>query len=325
MKNLPCLVLAAALLAVPANAADTFPVAIPTAFGDVTIPSKPERVVTWGWSAQDVALDLGVVPVGIPFFRYGGKDDGILPWTEEKVAAMGAEMPVVLPESAQVPIEAIAALDPDVIIAPYSGLTPEEYELLSQIAPVVAYPEKPWFATWQEVVTMTGAALGLSDEAAALVADTDRFMKDAAAAYPDLQGIVFANVLNRNDGQVAVRTGSDPRVRLFADIGMTAAPDASSGVPFPGGFSYALSYENFDQLQADMLVTFFDTTEAADAFFALPYIVSTPLVQSGAYARMEGEEITMAVSGAVTPLSLRWGFEDVIGKVGVAAAKAKQQ
>lgn len=68
-------------------------------------------------------------------------------------------------------------------------------------------------------------------------------------------------------------------------------------------------------MQAQILITFFDTQDAADVFFALPYIASTPRVQTGAYARLEGEEITMAVSGAVTPLSLRWGFAEVIAKV----------
>lgn len=314
----------AALVAATAtpSLADSFPVTIETGLGPVTLEHKPERVVTWGWSAQDVVLDLGVVPVGMPFFRYGGGDDGLLPWTEAKVGEMGAQMPVILPESADVPVEAIAALDPDVIIAPYSGLTPEDYALLSQIAPVVAYPEKPWFATWQQVVTMTGQALGLAEEAAALVERTQAEMQAEADRYPALKGLVFANVLNRNDGTVAVRTGNDPRVRLFTDIGMVAAPDVASGVPFPGAYSYALSFENFDQLEADILISFFDTAAAAEEFFALPYIASTPLVQKGAYARLEGEEITMAVSGAVTPLSLRWGFAQVIDKVGEAAARA---
>lgn len=304
-------------------AADSFPVTVHTALGDVTIAKKPERVVTWGWSAQDVALDLGVVPVGMPFFSYGGNAQGLLPWTEEKLAAMGATLPTILPDAAEPPIEAIAALRPDVIIAPYSGLTADEYQLLSQIAPVVAYPEAPWFATWQQVVTLTGAALGQSEEAAALLADTESFLKAEAAKYPALDGLVFANVLNRNDGNVAVRTAKDPRVRLFTDIGLVAAPDAPGGQLFAGGFSYGLSTENLDQLKAQILITFFDQPGDADAFFALPYIASTPLVEAGAYARFEGEDITMAVSGAVTPLSLHWGFDRVLAGVAEAATKAK--
>ena len=66
---------AAAVLAVQitaAQAVDTFPVTIDHALGSTTIEAKPERVVTWGWSAQDAVLGLGVTPVGMPFFSYGG-------------------------------------------------------------------------------------------------------------------------------------------------------------------------------------------------------------------------------------------------------------
>ena len=55
-----------------AAAAQQFPVTIEHALGSATIETKPERVVTWGWSAQDVVIDLGIAPVGMPFFAYGG-------------------------------------------------------------------------------------------------------------------------------------------------------------------------------------------------------------------------------------------------------------
>ena len=36
------------------------------------------------------------------------------------------------------------------ILAPYSGITEEQYELLSEIAPTVAYPDEPWTTPWRE-------------------------------------------------------------------------------------------------------------------------------------------------------------------------------
>ena len=312
-------------LAGAASAEDSFPVTITTALGDAVIPAKPERVVVWGWSAQDVVLDLGIMPVGIPFFRYGGGDDGILPWTAEAIARLGGEAPVVLPDSAEPPIEAIAALQPDVIIAPYSGLTPDEFALLSNIAPVVAYPETPWFASWQQVVDLTGKALGLSAEAEALKQQTQAFMQAEADKYPAIKGTVFANVINRPDGSVAVRMEEDPRVRLLVDLGMKAAPMTPGGLMVSTGISYTLSYETFDQIAADMLVTFFDNQHNADDFFNLSYIKLAPLVQKHALAVIIGEEMTTAVGGAITPLSLRWAFTDFIKTVGETAAVAKGQ
>lgn len=315
----------AAIALVPAaQAVDTFPVTIEHALGSTTIQAKPERVVTWGWSAQDVVIELGVAPVGMPFFNYGGGDDGILPWTEAAIAERGMAMPTVLPDTPEPPIEAIAALQPDVIIAPYSGLTQEEYDLLSNIAPVVAYKDTPWLIRWQDVADLTGRALGLSAEVDQLVADTEAYLKEQAAPYPELQGMVFANVVNRTDGQVAVRVQGDPRVQLFADIGMVPAVAAPEGALVPTGISYTLSYENFDKIPAEMLLSFFNDAKSAEDFFGMDLISLSPLVKKGAYTRFEGNELTMAVSGAVTPLSLRWGFPEVIKGVGEAARKAKQ-
>ncbi len=307
------------------QAADTFPVTVEHALGSTTIEAKPERVVTWGWSAQDVVIDLGIAPVGMPFFAYGGGDDGILPWTEEAIAARGFDMPSVLPNGNEPPIEAIAALQPDVIIAPYSGLSAQEYELLSNIAPVVAYPDKPWFGSWQQVVSLTGKALGLSAEAEALIAETTSFLKAEVAKFPAADGAVFANIVNRNDGQVAVRLEGDPRVQLFADVGLVPAPAPADAALNDTGIAYFVSYENFDRIPAELLISFFNDQKSADDFFAMDLIKLSPLVSRGAYTNLVGEELTMSVSGAVTPVSLRWGFPKVMEEVGRAAAAAKLQ
>jgi iron complex transport system substrate-binding protein len=325
MRHITFLALATTALVTTAFAQDAFPVTIAHALGETTIDAKPERVVTWGWSAQDVVLDLGITPVGMPFFAYGGGDDGVLPWTEAAITERGLDMPTVLPDTPEAPLEAIAALDPDVIIAPYSGVTAEEYELLSAIAPVVAYPDKPWLIRWQDVVTLTGQALGESEKAATLIADTEAYLAEEAAAYPDIAGTVFANVVNRNDGQVSVRIEGDPRVQLFADIGMVPAPEAEGGTLVPTGIAYTLSYENFDRIPADMLLSFYDNQESADNFIGLDLIRLSPLVAKEAYTTLVGEDLTMAVSGAITPLSLRWGFPQVIAEVGRAATAAKAE
>src|SRR5690554_3147776 len=105
------------------GAAGAFPVTIEHAFGETVIEAEPQRVVTWGWGSTDAAIALGVVPVAIPFQAYGGDENGVLPWIAEALEEMGAETPTVLPDSAEAPVEAIAAAEPDLILAQYSGLT----------------------------------------------------------------------------------------------------------------------------------------------------------------------------------------------------------
>ena len=119
-----------------------FPLTVSHAYGETTVKEKPERVVSLAWSNQDVVLALGIVPVGTSAANFGAVgDNGLLPWTEEAYEALGESNPVVYDDTDGFDYEAIADAAPDIIVAAYSGMTQEEYDTLSQIAPVVPYKE----------------------------------------------------------------------------------------------------------------------------------------------------------------------------------------
>ncbi|WP_222264629.1 hypothetical protein [Modestobacter marinus] len=103
--------------AAASEATGAFPTTIEHTFGETTIEEQPQDVVTWGFGSTDAALALGVVPVAIPFQEYGGDEDGVLPWIAEELDALGAETPTVLPDGDEAPFEAVAAAQPDVILA----------------------------------------------------------------------------------------------------------------------------------------------------------------------------------------------------------------
>jgi iron complex transport system substrate-binding protein len=122
-----------------------FPLTIKHALGETTIEAQPERVATVSWANHEVPIALGVVPVGMSEATWGDDDgDGVLPWVEEKLTELGAETPVLFDETDGIDFEAVADTQPDVILASYSGLSQEDYDTLTKIAPVVAYPELPW-------------------------------------------------------------------------------------------------------------------------------------------------------------------------------------
>ena len=83
--------------------------------------------------------------------------------------------------------EAISDSNPDVILAAYSGITQEEYDLLSQIAPVVAYPKNAWQTLWREQITMDATAMGKQVEGEKLVEELDVLIKEKTANYTDLK------------------------------------------------------------------------------------------------------------------------------------------
>lgn len=317
------LVLAASLTLAFAGFANaqSFPVTIAHAYGETTIPTKPERIVTWGWASQDAVIALGEVPVGIPHFTYGGDENGALSWTKDGVAALGADFPTILPDGLEPPVEAIAALQPDLILAVYSGLSQEEYEILSAIAPVVAFPETAWSTPWQDTITITGQAIGKSAEAETLVADLEQFIRDETAKYPQVEGASFATVAEYN-GEVAVYADLDSRVKFLVDAGMVSSPKVAE-LAQGESFFFSLSYETFDQLTADVIVSYFETPEADEAFFANSVVALHPQVAEGAVAHVVGAELINAISPP-SALSLKWGYPQYIKLIGEAlAAKAE--
>ncbi len=318
------LLVALALLfaaAVPALA-QSFPVTIKHALGETVIEKAPERIVTWGWGNHDALLALGVVPVAMPFSTYGGGDNGLHPWVEERLKELGAATPIQLSDTREIPFEQIAAQKPDVIVAVFSGLNAEQYARLSQIAPTVAYPDQPWSTPWQDVTKIIGQIVGKPAEAEQLVADTLKFVADKSAKYPEIAGTTFAGV-NDFDGSIAVYDALDARMKFLTDIGLVLAPSVTELSPKDGSFFYPLSYELFDQLKSDILITYYETQAASDEFFAKPSAQSQPQYQKGAFASLVGVEYVAAVSPP-SALSLRWGFPHYAEIIAAAARNARK-
>src|SRR5688500_6217114 len=91
------------------SSSGAFPVTVTTAFGDVEIADEPTRVVALGWGDAETALALGVQPVGASdWLAFGG--EGVGPWSEGY-----DEAPEII-ETLEPSLEAIAALEPDLIL-----------------------------------------------------------------------------------------------------------------------------------------------------------------------------------------------------------------
>jgi len=300
--------------------ASGFPVTIEHAFGETTIDAAPTRVVALGWSSADAAIALGVIPVAIPFQSYGGDENGVLPWIAEALDKLGEKTPTVLPDSEEPPYEDIAAASPDVILATYSGITEEQYKLLSDIAPVVAYPGEAWSTPWRDVITTTGTALGKSAEAKTVLADIDSEIADAAAAHPEFAGKTIA-LTSDSAGTFYVYKKEDPRVAFTLDLGFTNAPSVDELANGDSTFYYTLSYEQLDKLSSDVLVNFGSTQEESDAFLAAGYAQPMAQVKNGAVASPVGAAFISSVSPP-TALSLTWGLDDYVALLSTAAKAA---
>jgi len=298
-----------------------FPVTIEHAFGETEIAAAPERVATWGWGSTEAALALGVVPVAIAQQTYGANEDGVLPWVAEKLEELGAETPAILTDDGEAPpYEELVEAAPDVILAPYSGITEEQYELLSAIAPTVAYESEPWTTPWRDVITTVGTALGLDDEAHGVLDGLDAELAARAQAHPELSGLTVAAVWDVG-GTFYVYTPEDSRVEFLSGLGLE---DASSVAELANGdspFFYTLSYEQLDRLDSDLLISYHDTQAEADAFLASAPIEAIPAVARGQVAQVVGTELIAAVSPP-TALSLTYGLDGLVTSLSAAAQAA---
>jgi iron complex transport system substrate-binding protein len=312
----------------PAAVADTFPVTVKHAFGETTVAKQPERVATVSWVNADVALALGVVPVGMPKDEWGGNDKGSTPWKdaalEKAGAALGTEKaPVQYSEADGINYTEIAKTTPDVILAAYSGLTREEYDKLSKIAPVVAYPEVAYGTPWQESTRLIGQALGKTDAAEKLVTATEKTVADKAAMYPQLEGktFIYGNLEPAKSNGINIYTGADNRPRFLEQIGMEQAKVVDDNTKDEKSFFFEWSAERADELDSDVFVTWVPDAKTKDTITKDPLLGQIPAVESGALVADSDNTLTLSIS-ASSPLSLPWALDAFLPQLAAAADRA---
>ena len=308
------------------NNEETFPLTIKHAFGETVIESKPERVVTLAWANQDAILALGVVPVGVSAANYGLMTDNRLhPWSDDAFKSLGVDSPNVFKDETGWDYEAIATCEPDVIIASYSGFTEEEYNLLSEIAPVVPFLETAWKTNWREQTITNATAIGMKAEGEKLVEETDALITEKLADYPELEGKTAAYFWISQDDMSTFYAylPNDPRASYLNDLGFKTPDSILSLAESTEDFSVTISRENTDQLSdVDIMVVYGDQG-LLEALQADPLMSQIPAVKNGAVVLIDSET---ALAAATTPsiLSIPYAIDDYLSVLSEAAKKINE-
>ncbi|MFV0633822.1 ABC transporter substrate-binding protein [Demequina sp.] len=208
-----------------------FPVTLDTAMGEVTVDAEPQRVVTLGSHEHEYLYALGVAPVAVPV-SWQGYDNGTGPWADEDRIAAGAEPELFEPGTTTYDAEAIAAFEPDLIVATYPNhtMTQEEYDLLSGIAPVVTRPATDsagaetveWGVTLADELTLLAQATGTTDKAEEIITEIDEAYAAVREAHPEWEGL-SSQVGGFYEGQAFVYAASDTRNQFLANLGLDVA------------------------------------------------------------------------------------------------------
>ncbi|GAB3309475.1 ABC transporter substrate-binding protein [Epidermidibacterium keratini] len=306
-----------------------FPVTIQHAYGETTIETVPTRVATVSWVNADVALALDTVPVGMASDDFGGDENGLTPWKVDALEGLDVSVdsdqaPKQYSEADGINFNAISQTDPDVILAAYSGLTQEEYNKLTEIAPVIAYPEVAYGTSWQESTQMIGQALGKSDEAAELITDVESEVADDVAEYPQITGktYIFGNLEPAKQDGINVYQSTDNRPRFMDMLGMQPAPAVvEAEKTAEPGFSIVWSPENASQLDSDVFLTWSSGDDALNAIKADPLLSQIPAIQKDSLVAFTDDTMTLATSAA-SPLSIPWATDKYLPLIADAVAKA---
>lgn len=293
------------------------------AFGQTILDKKPERVATIAWGNHDVALALGIVPVGFSKANYGvSADKGVLPWTEEKIKELNGKANL-FDDLDGLNFEAISNSKPDVILAGYSGITKEDYDTLSKIAPVAAYKSKPW----QDMIKIDSKALGMEKEGDELIKNTEARISKELEKHPEIKGkikgkkVLFTMINAADTSKFWIYTSKDPRANYLTDLGLVF-PESLKEFESEDSFAKEISAEEANKINdADVIITYGDD-KTLEALQKDPLLGKINAIKNGAVAVIP-DNTPLAASCTPTPLSINYTIEEYLNLLGNACKNAK--
>ena len=304
------------------KATDKFPVNVAHVYGTTTIKAEPKRVVSISSGNEEAIIALGVVPVAMPANTWGGNKNKSLPWKDEALTKLGAapgsaNYPKQFTSTDSLPIQEIAGYKPDLIVAALSGISKEEYEQLSKIAPTIAYSKTggAWTTPWNEVTTMVGQALGRSAKAKEVVDAVNAQFAQVAKQHPKFKGATFiTGAIGSADHSISLYMHGDNRSRFFQALGLVQAPVVAAIDAKSQTFYADYSAEQADKLVADVFHAWVDDEKAAAAIKADPLLSKIPAVANASAILDYNKTDAMSIS-AFSALSASYALKSYVPRV----------
>ncbi|UYM04298.1 ABC transporter substrate-binding protein [Solicola gregarius] len=270
-------------------------------YGTTEIGDAPERIVSLDQQWTDAFLALGVEPIGY-------RDDPLMPdsgppwWDDERSGE-----PIAVEQG--IPVEQIAALEPDLIVGTYSITDQQTYDQLSAIAPTIASESATQVQSWSEVTTTAGKILDEPEKAEDVVASVESDIERTAHDLPGLENKTF--VLAQyvvGDGMYVVTDPDDGSSKLFEDLGMQLLPAAVSEGEKSDLARAQVSTERVDLLDADFLAFLVNGGDESD-LDDIPGFDKLPSVRAGSAAVLDYG--TVVGVNTPTPLSIPYVLDEL--------------
>ncbi|MGB4780401.1 ABC transporter substrate-binding protein [Microbacterium sp.] len=301
---------------------DAFPVTIDAAYGEVSVKEKPERIFVFSARNLELLSYLGEEPyvfnngplTGEEFLeRLPYLDDALTTEPDPSLYDMGEY---------SLDAEAIAAFEPDLILADVWNVDEQAYQQLAQIAPTFVGLKAGDWTSWQDTLTSFATLTGHDPDAALaeVEAELDTAFETAADRLPGLQGATY-QVVTIDDEGFGVGPFDDG-VDVDTRLGLVAAKGYEEG--------RQASWENVDTLSADVLFVGSAgslSDEAVEEGFTRlredPRFAELPAVKNGAVVWLTRDEV--AAITAVTPGGLTWWLEQTVPRLEESALNQSAQ
>lgn len=297
----------------------SYPVSVETPLGTAELTERPDKIVTYGGVTTELALSLGITPAAANNWSS----------TRSFLADYGADRigDILEPADGQVPVEAVAALDPDLII--YSGGQDADktYAQLSAIAPTMGYgaASTDGGRPWSDQLADLGTATDLQDAADTVQQDRDDALSAVREDHPEYAGHT-ATFISDKGGSIYFETyGGGPGESFFTALGFSTLATA-------GKYSEntKLSEENIADVEADVIFVYdpsngIPTLKANPTFTVFPAYQEDRVFALPAGHQKDGEEqtdaeklgTTMAVGlSSPAPLTEQWIARQVVDQIG---------
>lgn len=208
--------------------------------GAIELKTPPEKVIVLDTYLLDIALALGIKPIGIASESVGRQE--LPPYLQKQVSHsftwVGART--------EPNLELLAGLEPDLIVA---DLTRHKaaYEGLSKIAPTLVVTGSG-AEDWKTIIGKLGEATKRQEKAAAVIADFERKLAEGKAALAGKSSLAVAPVTLYPKSKVRIYTPDSYTGAILKGLGLNL-PYTADGKPFE-----EVSVEKLLDVRADAFV-----------------------------------------------------------------------